>query len=177
MSPPEVWGPAVWTLFHTLIEQMNPASYKAVAPSLFELIVHICKVLPCPDCSRDASRFLAKIQLREYPTHLDFKNMMYLFHNYVNAKKKKPLYNYAHMDKYATLNLGGVVRNFIAKYETRGNMKLMTESFQRTFVVKHLVSWVLKHRAIYIPVIFATPEMVVTEHNTSPSSAEDAPDK
>ena len=23
MPPPEVWGPAVWNLFHTLCEQLN----------------------------------------------------------------------------------------------------------------------------------------------------------
>ncbi len=141
MSPPEIWGPAVWTLFHTLAEKLNPNAYNQVIPSLFSMIVQICKVLPCPDCSRDASIFLAKIKISDYKTKHDFKNMLYLFHNYVNAKKRKPLYNYANMNKYSNLNLLYVVNNFIAKYNTKGNMKLLSESFQRGFVIKNFIEW------------------------------------
>jgi len=141
MSPPEVWGPAVWTLFHTLIEKMNPDAYPYLIQSLFNIIVRICKVLPCPECSKDATIFLAKINIKDYKTKLEFKNMLYLFHNWVNAKKRKPLYNYANMNKYANLYLPLVINDFIAKYNTKGNMKLLTESFQRTFVVKDLIKW------------------------------------
>lgn len=141
MSPPEVWGPAVWTLFHTLAEKLNPNAYNQVIHSLFGMIVQICKVLPCPDCSKDASIFLAKIKLSDYKTKDEFKNMLYLFHNYVNAKKRKPLYNYTNMNVYKNMHLGIVINNFIAKYNTKGNMKLLTESFQRGFVIKNFISW------------------------------------
>ena len=141
MSPPEVWGPAVWTLFHTLIEKMNPHAYPQVIGSMFGMIVRICKVLPCPDCSIDASNFLAKIKLNDYKTKDDFKNMLYLFHNWVNAKKRKPLYNYSDLKRYSGFNLVLVINNFIAKYNTKGNMKLLAESFQRSFVVKDLLAW------------------------------------
>ena len=114
MSPPEVWGPAVWTLFHTLIEKLNPYAYPHVIGSMFGMIVRICKVLPCPECSTDASNFLAKIKLSDYKTKDDFKNMLYLFHNWVNAKKRKPLYNYSELQKYAGFNLVLVINNFIA---------------------------------------------------------------
>jgi len=141
MSPPEVWGPAVWILFHTLIENLNPQAYPYVIGSMFGMIVRICKVLPCPECSQDASNFLAKINLKDYKSKDEFKKMIYLFHNWVNAKKRKPLFNYSHMARYANLNLPFVINNFIAKYNTKGNMKLLAESFQRSFVVKDLISW------------------------------------
>jgi hypothetical protein len=41
MPPPEVWGPAVWTLFHTLAEKINVNAYPAVFPSLFNMIIKI----------------------------------------------------------------------------------------------------------------------------------------
>jgi hypothetical protein len=141
MSPPEVWGPAIWTLFHTLIEKMNPNTYSYVIGSMFTIIVKICKFLPCPECSTDASNFLATIKLSNYKTKNEFKNMFYLFHNFVNAKKRKPLYNYADLRKYGNLNLIFVINNFIRKYNTKGNMKFLTESFQRKFVVKDLLLW------------------------------------
>jgi hypothetical protein len=161
MSPPEVWGPAVWTLFHTLAEKLNPNAYNQVIPSLFGMIVQICKVLPCPECSRDASNFLAKIKLSDYKNKDEFKNMIYLFHNFVNAKKRKPLYNYANMNKYANVNLFFVVNNFIAKYNTKGNMKLLAESFQRSFVIKNFIAWFNGYKRAFIqPIILNTPQPV-----------------
>lgn len=150
MSPPEVWGPAVWRLFHTLIEKMNPELYSHVIGSTFGMIVQICKVLPCPECSKDASSFLAKINLKDYKTKYEFKNMLYLFHNWVNAKKRKPLFNHAYMNIYSNFNLIFVIKDFISKYNTKGNMKLLAESFQRGFVVKNLIAWFKTHSRAFI---------------------------
>ena len=164
MSPPEVWGPAVWTLFHTLAEKINPDAYPYVIQSMFAMFVRICAVLPCPECSRDASGFLAKIKLSDYKTKDDFKNMLYLFHNWVNAKKRKPLFNYANMNKYADKNLILVINDFIAKYNTKGNMKLLAESFQRSFVLKDFVNWFKKcARAFIKPRIRKIDEVKVVE--------------
>ena len=150
MSPPEVWGPAIWTLFHTLIEKMNPDLYNEVIPSTFDMIVQICKYLPCPDCSKDASQFLARIKLSDYKTKDEFKYMLYLFHNYVNAKKRKPLYKYTDMNKYESMNLGTVINQFISKYNTKGNMKLIAESFQRSFIIKRFLLWINRYKYAFI---------------------------
>jgi hypothetical protein len=157
MPPPEVWGPAVWNLFHTLCEQLNENAFKSVAPSLFNMIVRICKFLPCPDCALDATIFLANIKFSDIKNKTDLKNMIYLFHNWVNAKKKKRLFNYANMNAYANYNLLQVVNNFIEKYNTTGNMKLLTESFQRQLVKKEFIKWFnLAHRA-FIPTPLPKP--------------------
>jgi len=176
MSPPEVWGPAVWILFHTLIEKMNPDVYPYVIRSMFGAIVRICRFLPCPDCSRDASNFLAKIHLKDYKTKDEFKNMMYLFHNWVNAKKRKPLFNYANINMYANLHLPFVINNFIAKYNTKGNMKLLAESFQRSLVVKDFINWFTYHSKAFItapivknsqPLLEPIQEETIIEDNTA----------
>jgi hypothetical protein len=177
MSPPEVWGPAVWTLFHTLIEKMNPYAYHHVIGSMFSIIIRICKVLPCPECSADASIFLAKIKLNDYKTKDHFKNMLYLFHNYVNAKKRKPLYNYSDLRRYAGFNLILVINNFISKYNTKGNMKLLAESFQRSFVVKDLVAWFKTYaRAFIQPTIINHPKQITQEQSVieEPTIKEDS---
>ena len=150
MSPPEVWGPPVWTLFHTLIEKLNPNAYNGVIPSLFGMIKQICKMLPCPECSKDASNFLAKLKLSDYKNKIDFKNMLYLFHNYVNVKKRKPLYNYTNIDKYANLNLIHVINNFIINYNTKGNMNLLADSFQRQLIIKNFKIWFNGFRLAFV---------------------------
>ena len=81
MSPPEVWGPAVWSLIHTLADHLQDDAYNYISPHLFNLIVRICKFLPCPECSADASRFLAKINPSSLKTKLEFKHTLYIFHN------------------------------------------------------------------------------------------------
>ena len=160
MSPPTIWGPAVWTLFHTLAEKINPNAYESTIHSMFYMFVRICKYLPCPECSKDASRFLAKINLTNYKTKNEFKNMLYLFHNWVNSKKGKSLFNYANMNKYNNLNLVVVINNFIDKYNTKGNMSLLAESFQRTLVVKDFISWFKsKARAFVKPMLNVEPNI------------------
>ena len=86
MSPPEVWGPAVWTLFHTLIEKVNDQAYPFIKVQLFGQIRRICGFLPCPECSSDATNFLAKVNVNDLKTKFDFRNTFYVFHNMVNAK-------------------------------------------------------------------------------------------
>ena len=62
MSPPEIWGPATWTLFHTLAEHMNDES---IIPQLFNNIKQICMFLPCPECSKDATQMLSQIDINK----------------------------------------------------------------------------------------------------------------
>ena len=69
--------------------------------------------------------------------------MLYLFHNYVNKKKRKPLFNYGYINKYSNLNIWIVIKKFIQNYNTKGNMNLLTESFQRSLVVKDLRRWLM----------------------------------
>ena len=141
MPPPEVWGPAVWTLFHTLAEKINVNAYPVVFPSLFNMIVKISKYLPCPECSNDASIFLAKVRVSDLKTKDSLKALLCVFHNTVNAKKRKPIFHYSNIGIYGKYNLIKVINNFISHYQTKGNMKLLTESFQRQFVVNDFKNW------------------------------------
>ena len=178
MSPPEVWGPAVWTLFHTLGEKINEEAYPYVSNELFKLIVRICKFLPCPECSTDASNFLAKIKMSELKTKTDFKNTFYLFHNYVNSKKRKRLFNYANLNVYNKYRLIDVVNNFIANYHTKGNMRMLTESFQRQFVVKDFKNWFTKSMKAFIKRVNIPPAIrtiKVAETISQPDIQEDVP--
>ena len=157
MSPPEVWGPAVWSLFHTLAEKVNANIYPYIAKQLFNVIVRICRFLPCPECSIDASNFLAKIRIENLKTKEDFKKMFYLFHNYVNAKKRKPMFNYSSLNIYQRYRLIPIVNNFIISYNTKGNMKLLSESFQRQFVLSNFKAWFSANiKAFFTPCVNTT---------------------
>lgn len=151
MSPPEVWGPAVWTLFHTLAEKVNDQAYPFIKVQLFAQIRRICGFLPCPECSADATNFLAKVNIDNLKTKIDFRNTFYLFHNMVNAKKRKPLFNYSNVASYNNYGIVPVINNFISKYNTKGNMKLLAESFQRKIVLSDFKSWFTKTIRAFTP--------------------------
>jgi hypothetical protein len=54
------------------------------------------------------------------------------------------------MSVYKNMNLGFVIKNFIAKYNTKGNMKLLTESFQRGFVIKNFIAWFNRFKFAFV---------------------------
>jgi hypothetical protein len=159
MSPPEVWGPAVWTLFHTLSEKIHEQSYHTISRQLFYMIIRICRFLPCPECSTDASNFLAKIKFSDIQTKIQLKNFLYLFHNHVNAKKRKRLFNYRNIDIYSRANIMNVINNFISKYQTKGNMKLIAESFQRQLIIKDFKNWFVGNIKAFIPKVAIPPQL------------------
>jgi len=165
MSPPEVWGPAVWTLFHTLAEKINVNAYPLVFPSLFNMIVKICRYLPCPECSSDASNFLAKVKATDLKSKESLKAMLCVFHNTVNAKKRKPIFHYSNIGIYGRYNLIKVINNFISQYQTKGNMKLLTESFQRQFVINDFKNWFRRVFKAFaeVPAVVEEPVINVVE--------------
>jgi hypothetical protein len=141
MPPIELWGPATWTLFHVLAEKVNEHIYPRIAGQLFDVIKRICTALPCPECAQDATQFLAKVKLQELKSKNDFKNLIYVFHNYVNVKKRKPLFKYVNLEVYKRYNIVSVFNRFISFYHTKGNMRLLAESFQRQLIVKNVREW------------------------------------
>lgn len=171
MSPPEVWGPAVWTLIHALSVKVNEHAYPYIKAHLFAQIKRICGFLPCPECSADATIFLAKINVTDLKTKTDFINTFYLFHNYVNKKKFKPLFNHSKLELYNNYNIIHVINNFIAKYNTKGNMKLLAESFQRKLVVNEFKSWITRSIVAFIPLQNIPPpikaETIVAHDNVT----------
>ena len=150
MAPPEVWGPAVWFLFHTLAEKVSEPHFNKVYLSLFNMIKFISKNLPCPQCSSDATSFLAKINITTISCKKDFKDMLFVFHNYVNKKKHKPPLPFQDLDAlYKCKDLSKVISNFLNKYNTKGNMQLLNESFHRKLIIVEFFKWIKKYAPFF----------------------------
>jgi len=141
MAPPEVWGPPIWLFFHTITAKVKDDLDINVYKGLFRIIKTICKNLPCPTCSTDATQFLSKINEDVINSKQKLINNMYIFHNYVNKKNKKKLFNYNMILNYNQVDLAVTIRQFIRAYNTQGNMNLISESFQRQLAVKEFRRW------------------------------------
>jgi hypothetical protein len=145
MPSPEIWGPPIWTFIHTIVEKVKEEHYSTLSFRLFSFLRRICSLLPCPECSQHAIRFLNQIKSEQYKTKSDLKTVFFMFHNQVNLRKKKPIFKYGHLDKYRNINLLASYNQFIRVYHTRGNMKFLTESFQRTLLVKDFKQWIIQN--------------------------------
>jgi hypothetical protein len=135
------WGPSTWSLFHTLAAKLNENDYDTIGIDLFNQIKTICGYLPCPECSQHAKHNLAGVNIEKLKTKGDLINVLFIFHNSVNKRKNKLIYNFSEMDKYANNNLLTVCNNFFRNYKTTGNMRLMAESYQRKMIVENFIVW------------------------------------
>ena len=148
MSPPEVWGPPVWNFIHTLAEKVNEDSFNIIKVSLLSIIKRICLNLPCPECSQHANFFFMKVNILKIHSKSEFRHMLFVFHNAVNKRKRKPLAVYTSiMDRYKFMTIPNTYNNFINVYNTKGNLNLIMESFQRSFVLKELDKWLYQNHA------------------------------
>ena len=137
----EIWGPATWTFFHTIVEKIKEEHYPIIGPQIFQMIRRICLNLPCPDCSQHATAFLNRVNFSKICSKDQFKNMLCFFHNEVNKRKNKPMYSCSELAIYADYNLIQVFNRFVATYQTKNNFKLLAESFQRKVVTLEAKKW------------------------------------
>ena len=141
MSPSQ-WGPPVWELLHTMAEKINESCFPDISTQLFQIVSQICKNLPCPECASHAGDFLKTVKIHTIQTKQDFRMMLWVFHNKVNEKKRKPIFEASGLEKYAQNNLQSVFTVFANEYTKRqGNFKLMADTSARKRIVQSTSTW------------------------------------
>ena len=140
---PSIWGPPIWNLFHTLAQKIKEERFPELGQQLFGHIRKICRYLPCPDCSDHASRFLSNVVPNNLKTKQHLINLLFVMHNVVNKRKQKQLCGKDIVEQYKNKNVIQVYNNFVSVYKTRGNMKLMTDTFQRQILMNEFKKWLV----------------------------------
>lgn len=141
MSPSK-WGPPTWTLFHTLACKIKEEHFKQISPALFSFIKQICYNLPCPDCTQHAAAFLTNINIPKIiASKQSLQNFLHFFHNSVNKRKNKPNFEEDRLVNYNNVNLISAFNNFAVVYNTKGNMKLLADSFHRKQLMQNFTNW------------------------------------
>jgi hypothetical protein len=142
MSPPSLWGPSTWTLFHTLSIQITEDGFSKIGQQLFMQIKSICNNLPCPICAGHAKEYFSRINVNNIKRKEDLQKLLWSFHNTVNRRKKKPLFNSFGLEKYKQCKMVDVYNNFAKNYNTKGIMTLMADSLQRTVTINNFKKWI-----------------------------------
>jgi hypothetical protein len=148
MSPIKIWGNHTWIFFHVLVSKLKNVKddNSEIIGQTFSMIKNICINLPCPICATHAKEFLSKIQPNELKTKEDLINLMYCFHNTVNKRKKKTIFKYEDLKPYEKYNLAISFNNFAQAYNTKGDIKNISESFYRTRLLGDLKKWLVDNK-------------------------------
>ena len=140
---PSSWGPPTWIFMHTLAAKVKESSFSSVGQGLINVIVQICNNLPCPECAQHAKEFWRKVKIANISTKSDLINLLFVFHNLVNKRKKLPPFNYANINYYDTKSVVESYNLFARNFNTHGNMNLITESFHRNMMLTSLKTWLM----------------------------------
>lgn len=147
-APPKmVWGEPTWFLFHTLAEKVKESDFMDIRSGLLHIIFTICSNLPCPICATHAKEYLNGINFNAIQTKGQLKQLMYQFHNTVNARKDVPPFPYSQLDqKYSTAVTVNIIRNFVAVFNRKNkNIRLLADDMQRDTIVVNLKTWFNEH--------------------------------
>ena len=142
---PSTWGPNTWIFMHTAAAQIKESSFPIVGKQLINAIVQICNHLPCPECAQHAKDFWKKVKIGNIATKQDLINLLFVFHNMVNKRKRTPAFKYESLSIYETKNVVETYNLFSRTFNTHGNMNLINESFHRNMMLSNLRTWLMSN--------------------------------
>ena len=143
-----VWGPVIWNLFHTLVEKVNSKYFKKVSQELFSFIKRICSLLPCPECQEHAKTYLKSVKLTLNKKE-ELKAFLFMFHNVVNAHKKKKEEDTEILEKYKEQPLSGAFNDFVRVYSAKGNVRMLADTLHRQRLIVDFRTWLLTNKEYF----------------------------
>jgi hypothetical protein len=154
---PTYWGPSVWIFLHTLAARISEEGYRTLQVGIYHIVERILALLPCPECSADALSFFRTIPKKTLYTKVSLANALYLLHNKVNAKLRKPLFNSTNLSTYEYANLGKAYGNFVQVFNTTST-RIMADNMQRRMFLKQMDNWLVRNRWAFMEII--RPNMI-----------------
>jgi hypothetical protein len=104
MSPSQ-WGIPTWIFMHTLVAKIKEEHFPVIGPQVISHLIQICMFLPCPECSDHAKQFWANVNTKNIQTKQDLVNLLFVFHNTVNKRRKVRPFRYVDLQYYDTLKI------------------------------------------------------------------------
>jgi hypothetical protein len=141
------WGGPTWIMFHTIAQKVKEESFYTKRLELLNIINMICTNLPCPDCAKHASQYMAGINFNTIQTKEHLKIMLFNFHNIVNARKGFPLFKYEDLDtKYNNANLVQILNVFMVHFEDKHkSIRMIADDLHRARMASYLKTWFIKN--------------------------------
>jgi len=147
------WGPPIWALFHTLAEKVKPEYFTAIRKDLLDTIYMICTNLPCPDCAAHATAYMDSLNFNAIQSKDDLKNMLFRFHNSVNARKGMPPFDYADLTpKYSLANTSVIIQQFMDAFAKKNySVRMIANDFHKNRSVLKMKQWMANNLQYFNP--------------------------
>ena len=101
----KTWAIPCWFFFHGMAEKISKSYYEENYEGVFDLIVLICKNLPCPYCREHATYYLKNKYAKDVNTKPKLKKFLYTFHNDVNKRIGHHVFDEDILLKYKNINI------------------------------------------------------------------------
>jgi hypothetical protein len=147
-----VWGPCTWNVLHVLSMKIKESDFSSHKNKLIDMIIKICSHLPCPICSMHAKQLMGKYNIRRIQTKEGLVKTLFLIHNEVNKKLKKPHFEYEKIKNiYLSMNTRQVFTDYYNKYSVMNfGEKMMLYSFHRKLFLKQYKQFMQNHIHLFI---------------------------
>ena len=142
------WAPPTWIFFHTFAAKVNKQFFEANRDQCLSIIKMACGCLPCPECTRHATHFLATVNGNTIKTKEDLINMLFVFHNSVNSRLGKTQFTKASLVMYNNHRIDIAFVNFINGYSAKyGSIMsgIISTLGKRRAIAKAIQTWMQKN--------------------------------
>lgn len=141
------WGQPTWFLLHTIAQKVKDDQFPKIRRELFDIILKICNNLPCPDCATHATRYMQGINFDTIVTKQHLKDLLFRFHNSVNARKGYPLFEFKELDaKYSSANTVNIIQSFMIHFENRSySSRVSAHNFHRGLAIIKIKKWLFEN--------------------------------
>ena len=137
------WGEPTWFVLHCLAEKVKEDVFPKIRLELLNVIFTICANLPCPDCANHASEYLKSINYKTIQTKEQLKNVLFSFHNMVNAKKDMPIFPRELLEsKYRNMPFIPTIYTFMEHFQDKHkSIRMIANDFYRARVAEQMKIW------------------------------------
>lgn len=112
MSGSGYWGNPTWILLHTISVKISEHTYNNTKGELIHILKTLFSCLPCMICMKHANNYTKSLSVNSIPTKEHFIKYLFDFHNNVNQKINKPLYDFNKIQEYKHKNIFDVYNVF-----------------------------------------------------------------
>jgi FAD-linked sulfhydryl oxidase len=111
---PEVWGPHLWFVLHTLSFNYPYEPTEDDKKKMINFIHALSEIIPCGKCQRHFKQNLEKLPIEQHlENKKQFVEWVIQMHNFVNEANGKRIYSY---DEVIQLYLNYYMKNQYKKY-------------------------------------------------------------
>jgi len=137
------WGQPTWFFLHTMAQKVKEDQFPKIRREFLDIIFKICNNLPCPDCATHATRFMQGVNFDTITTKQHLKDLLFRFHNAVNARKGFSQFDYKELDaKYSSAITMNIIHIFMQHFENKGySARVSAHNFHRGMAIVTIKQW------------------------------------